>query len=160
MRRFVFAASALTILGACQPATTQLTEEQKAAITDTVNVLMAEYWDAERAADYDRARGYIHDSPEMIHACPKGRLFHPFEMFDSRSRQVWVAMDRQAISIAESRITALAPHLVSVIRRGTYTVTDTSGVTLPEAAFAFTALWARQDSEWRMLQMHRSGPQP
>ena len=78
MRRFVFPVLALTILVACQSAVTELTEEQKAAITDTVNILMAEYWDAERTADYDRARGYIHDSPEMIYACPKGRLFHPF----------------------------------------------------------------------------------
>ena len=131
-----------------------------ASIADTVNTLMTEYWDAERNADYARARDYIHDSPEMTYACPKGRLFHPFELFDSRSREVWVTMEEQDITMAESRTTVLSPHVVSVMQRGTNAVTDTSAVTLPETAFAFTALWTRQGNEWRMLLMHRSGPQP
>jgi hypothetical protein len=159
MRRFVLSVFALTVLAACQPAATEFTEEQRTAIAETVNGLMAEYWDAERSADYDRARGHIHDSPETVYACPKGRLFHPFEVFDSRSREVWGSMVEQDVQIAESRTTVLAQNVASVMQRGTFAVTDTSGVVMPETNFAFTALWVRQEGDWKMLQMHRSGPQ-
>ena len=160
MRRFLLAAFALTVLAACQPATVELTEDQKAAISDTVNTLMTEYWDAERSADYDRARVYVHASSETVFACPTGRLFHPFEVFDSRSREVWGSIAEQDVQIAETRTTVLAPNVANVMQRGTFAVTDTSGVTLPETNFAFTALWVRQEGGWKMLQMHRSGPNP
>jgi hypothetical protein len=53
MRRFVLTASALTVLAACQPATTELTEEMKAEIAAEVEQRVAEYADAIQLRDID-----------------------------------------------------------------------------------------------------------
>ena len=53
MRRFMLAAFAMTVLAACRPTTTELTEKQEAAIADTVRAVNAEFWSAMEAADFD-----------------------------------------------------------------------------------------------------------
>ena len=55
MRRLAVAALSLAFLAACQPATIELTEEQRAEIAAEVEALHAASWDAWRAADLDQA---------------------------------------------------------------------------------------------------------
>ena len=62
MRRIVLAASALTVLAACQPADTALTEEQKAEIAAEVNAAFENWAAAVRALDLD---GYMVVSPTV-----------------------------------------------------------------------------------------------
>ncbi|NIN49579.1 MAG: hypothetical protein GTN62_05645 [Gemmatimonadales bacterium] len=54
----------------------------------------------------------------------------------------------------------LAPDVVCVTQLGTVSVTDTAGVTGPEIAFAYTAIWVRRNGEWKVLLGHESIPAP
>ena len=63
---FVFAAFALTVLAACQPATTELTDQQKAEIAAEVELRHDQYWDAWRVVDRDRGMSFFRNSPEWI----------------------------------------------------------------------------------------------
>ncbi len=58
MHRFVLAGSTLTVLAACQPATTDLTEEQKVEIAAEVDSVANDLWAAWAAADFDRGICY------------------------------------------------------------------------------------------------------
>ena len=66
MRRFVFAAFALTVLAACQPADTELTEVQTAEIAAEVNLRMDQLWDVLRQPDWDRMAEFFDQSPDMV----------------------------------------------------------------------------------------------
>jgi phenylpyruvate tautomerase PptA (4-oxalocrotonate tautomerase family) len=44
MRRILLAALAVSVFVACQPATTELTEEQKAEIAAEIRQVVAEFW--------------------------------------------------------------------------------------------------------------------
>ena len=75
MRRFVFAAFAVTVFAACQPASTELTDYQKAEIAAEVELLHGQFWDAWRAADVDRGLSYYPNTPEAAYAT-EGELFY------------------------------------------------------------------------------------
>ena len=63
MRRLALTVLSLAFLAACQPATTELTEEQKAEIAAEVNAINAGFWDAWRATDFDQGMSYYYNSP-------------------------------------------------------------------------------------------------
>ncbi len=156
MRRFVLAALALTVLAACQPSTTELTEEQKTEIANEVNAIHAEAWDAWRAADVDRGMSYYPDSPELTYITD-GQLFRGTAAVDDQSRAMFVNTASQTITITESYTDVLAPNVVCINAMHTYTVTDTAGVVGPEGVFAGTYIWVRRDGEWKMQSSHESG---
>ena len=62
MRRLTLAALSLAFLvTACQPATTELTEEQEAAIEEEVRQTLDDMGDAGSALDFDRLRSFLAD---------------------------------------------------------------------------------------------------
>ena len=62
MRRLALAALSLAFLvTACQPARTELTEEQKAAIEEEVRQTVDDMGDAYSALDFDRFRSFLAD---------------------------------------------------------------------------------------------------
>lgn len=155
MCRLTLPVLSLAILAACQPATTELTEEQKAEIAAEVNAIHAEFWDAWRAADYDRGVSYL-DSANLVFAY-EGTVFG-FATFDEMWRPAFANIASQTISIGDSRTTVLAPDVVCIMDAATYTTTDTLGVTSPQESFAFTGVWVRRDGEWKLLLVHESVP--
>ena len=52
MRRFVLAAFTMTVLAACQPATTELTEEQKAEIAAEIRQTARAFWSSIEETDF------------------------------------------------------------------------------------------------------------
>jgi hypothetical protein len=46
----------------------ELTDEQRAAIRDTVDALMVDFWGAWRQADFDHGLAFFHDAPETAWA--------------------------------------------------------------------------------------------
>jgi ketosteroid isomerase-like protein len=158
MRRFALAALSLAFLAtACQPATTELTEEQKAEIATEVNAIQAEAWDAWRAADYDRGMSYF-DSENLLFAY-EGAMFG-YAAADELWRPQFASIASQTITVEDSRTIVLAPNVVCIMQTGTYTVTDTAGVTTPEDSFAYTGIWMRHDGEWKVHMSHESMPTP
>lgn len=157
MRRLVFVASALTVLVGCQPATTELTEEQKAEIAAEVEAINSEFWDVWREADVTRGMSYYHDAPDFTLAL-SGQIVHGFSAFNELAATVFANVASQVITIDESETTVLARNVVLVVEHVTYTQTDTEGVTSPEYTAAITSIWVRHGDEWKVDHFHNSSP--
>jgi hypothetical protein len=153
MRRFIIAACTLTVLAACQPATTELTEQRKAEIAAEVELLHDQYWDAWREVDKDRGMSYYRNSPEFIWA-DEGELIKGWSAANDMV-QAWTGAS-QAITFNERITTVLAPNVVQRVEQGTYVVTDTAGSVWPRTAFASTTMWVFADDEWKVDFIHIS----
>ena len=160
MRRLVFAVLSLAFLAtACQPATTEMTEEQKAEIAAEVNAINADYWDAWSAADFDRGMSYFHNSPETVWGYA-GNLDIGWDAIYAAYSPMFEAIASQAVTFTESRMTVVAPDVVCINELGSVVATDTAGVAGPEVNFALLAVWVRRGGEWKVLFGHESVPVP
>jgi hypothetical protein len=157
MRRLTLAVLSLAFLAACQPATTELTEEQKAEIVAEVNALKADFWDAWREFDRDRGMSYYRNSPDFIWA-DDGELTKGWTTFNE-AIQSW-SVESQAITFNESIATVIAPGAVQLVEQGTYSATDTTGAIHPEVTFAASTLWVLRDGEWKVDFIHVSRLRP
>ena len=156
MRRIVLAAFTLTVLAACQPATTELTEEQRNEIAAEVELLHGQFWDAWRVID-GRGMIYYYNSPDFAFGVD-GQLVHGWAALNDIVQSSNVVT--QEFTFNESLTTVLATDVVCVMEQGTYTETFDTGETGPETAFAFTAIWVRQGDEWKVHLGHASMPAP
>ncbi len=143
------------VLAACEPATVELTDAERAAIADQVNARHAEMWDAFRAADFDRGVSYFHRA-DLVYAY-EGVILD-YEAMDQLWRPAFASITSQTVTFADSRTDVFAPGVVSITSSGTYAVTDTLGVTGPQAQFAVTEVWMRRDGEWKLQFVHESTP--
>jgi hypothetical protein len=159
MRRFIFTTLALTVFVACQPASTELTEEQKAVIAAEVNAIQADFWDAWTETDVDRGISFNRNSPEYTYAS-EGQLVVGFAQFEEIARSNNADVESMTMNIAASQTRVLAPNVVCVTAQGTGVATDTTGETGPEAAYAFTFIWVLRDGEWKIELTHFSAPTP
>ena len=159
MRRFVFAAFALTVFAACQPVTNELTEEMKAEIAAEVNALNNESTNAWREADVDRGMSYYRNSPEFTFAVD-GQLITGFSTFYDMAHSGFANIASQTITVTESQTTVLAPDVVCTVAKSMSAATDTLGATGPESAFVSTNIWMRHDGEWKIQFSHLSSSTP
>jgi hypothetical protein len=159
MRRLALAAMSLTLLAACQPETTQLTEAERAEIADTVNALHSASWDAWRAVDLDRALSYLDSSSDLWWA-EGGQVLHGYAEVDSHFREASATVSSFNITITDSRTLVLAADAVAVLQQGRFSVTDSAGVTSPEQSFVMSATWVQRSGEWKVLYGHESYPAP
>jgi hypothetical protein len=146
----------LLLLVACRPAPVELTDQRKAEIAADVNARNAEYWDAWRAADWDRGITYYIDSPDFVWAAGGTVYFGLSALQESRPRFGSVAS--QTFAFRDSRTLVMAPDVATVTALGTWSQTDTAGVVGPSREFAWTAVWMLRDGEWKMHLVHMSFP--
>ncbi|NIM49711.1 MAG: SgcJ/EcaC family oxidoreductase [Gemmatimonadales bacterium] len=158
-RLFATVTVVAVVAAACQPATTELTEDQKAEIAGTVSAIHAEHRNAWRDADIDRGMSYFHDDPDVQFAL-EGAVMHGSGTIRDALEPIFEGVASQEITIAESQTVVLAPGVVCVMDQGTFAYVDTAGVTGPETAFAFTAVYVRRGGEWKVLLAHESLPTP
>ena len=159
MRRLTLSVLSLAFLAACQPATTELTDEQKAEIAAEVEALHAASWDAWRAVDLDRALSYW-DSSSDVWWAEQGQIVHGYVEAESHFREASAGVSSFDITISESRTLVLAADAVAVLQQGVFSVTDSAGMTSPEQPFVMSATWVRRDGEWKVLYGHESYPAP
>ncbi len=160
MRRLTLAALSLAFMAtACQPATTELTEEQKAEIAAEVNAINAEFWDVWRAADFDRAMSYYHNSPDLAFAM-EAVVDYGYAEIDAKYRPGFASVASQTLTVTHSRTTVLAPDVVCIMETARMSQTDTAGVTGPETDVALTNIWMLRDGEWKIHISHESLPTP
>ena len=160
MRRFVLAAFALTVFAACQPATTEISEEQKVEIAAELSTVLDTFWDVWRSADYDRGLTYWEDSPELVFAGTEGGIMMGFATFDRAFRPGFTTVASQGIDCDETHVKVITRDAAYAMQRGTYFATDTSGVTGPTRPFAYTYLWIRTDAGWKITAAHMSEGDP
>ena len=155
MRRMILPLM-LVIVG-CQPSTTELTDAVKTAIADEVTAIKADFWDAWREWDVDKGMSYYRNSPDFVWA-DDGTLVKGWTTFNE-DVQSW-SVQSQAVTLSESIATVLAPNVVHFVEHGTYSITDTTGVTWPERTFAVSTLWVLRDAEWKVDFIHVSRLRP
>ncbi|NIM48083.1 MAG: DUF3225 domain-containing protein [Gemmatimonadales bacterium] len=153
MRRLIFP---LILVGAvsCQPATSELTEERKAEVIAEVSALNLEYWDAWRAADWDRGMAYYFDSPDFVWASG-GTVTYGFDALEAL-RPRFESIASQTFAFRTNRVTVMAPDAATVTATGTWAQTDTAGVAGPARSFAWTAIWLLHGDEWKIHLVHMS----
>jgi uncharacterized protein (TIGR02246 family) len=149
----------LVVFAACQTATMELTDVEKAAIADEVNAVNAEFWDAWRDADFDRGMSYYYDSPDFVLAFD-GAVDYGHATVDAKFRPIFASVASQTLTVTDSRTTVLAPDVVCIMETGTWSQTDTAGVTGPETDLALTSIWVLRDGEWKIHIAHESLPTP
>ena len=159
MRWISYAAFALVVSAACQPAPTEMTEQEISEVAAQVNAINDGFWNAWRDADIERGVSYYYDSPEFTFAI-EGELLVGFSEVQEVTRSTYANIASQSITVAESYTTVLSPDLVYLVDRASYAVTDTDGVTGPDTQFVFTALWRNTDGEWKVHHAHLSNPPP
>ena len=159
MRRFVLAAFALTVLAACQPATTELTEEQKAEIAAEVALRLDQLWDELRQPDYDRLNTFFHQEPDVL-GLSNGTFIEGSAAMDRLYRPVIAQWADQVLTVSATRTLVLSPDIVYTLRVGTDSITMRSGEATPTRPWAFSAVWMRSNGEWKVHSSHGSHPSP
>ncbi len=145
MRRLALAVLSLAFLAiACQPAATELTDEQRAAVADTVRQLSAEMhsaFDSKDAAYFD----YFSDWTTSSTA--GNRSLEASHSFVQES--IW-ANNTQTSESGQTRTRVLGPDAVVVERAQVNIVTDSTGETR-EYDVLLSELWVREDTGWKAL---------
>ncbi len=145
MQRTILSALAFYIAAiACQPASTELTEEQKAAIADSVTQLSAEMqsaFDNKDAAYFDYVSDWATSSAVGNRFLEAGRSFV--------EENIWVN-NSQTSEPGQTRTRVLGPDAVVVERAQVNIITDSTGET-QEYDVLLLQLWVREDAGWKAL---------
>jgi uncharacterized protein (TIGR02246 family) len=152
MRRFILAAFALTLLAACQPATTELTEEQRAAITDTIQQVHTELGEALNARDLDSWLSGLSD--DIRWAIPYGYGSHS-QIENAVRSGLDAATDTTewGMDWEETFVRVLGPDVA--VLWGTYAARGTDGERVHT-----TLVYARVDGEWKVVHGHSTDAVP
>jgi hypothetical protein len=157
MRRLVFVVLSLAFLAACQPATTELTEEQKAAIVDEIAGLYAEAAEAIRAQDVDGWLAYFENSEELTFtSCVQDGPVAAYRSWSARADTTYAhyaaiaSMDRFEWGDLHTRL--LASNVAVVTTTYEAVATDTAGVSFAGNA-TWVAVWVRTDGQWKMANV-------
>jgi len=158
MRRMILPLMVLVAV-ACQPATIELTDAERAAIADTVSTLMADEWIASTdPVDFEKMMTLIQNAPETALAF-EGGIVHGWTTMEAVFGGHFASISREPCTITDSATVVLASDMVYVMRSGTFTSIDTAGSSGPLTPFAQTLLWVRRDGAWKVLVGHVShGP--
>ena len=162
MQRLMVPILLVAAVAACRPATTTLTEEQKAEIEKEVNAANAAYWDASRAGDWDREKAFYLQTPEFVWVSG-GRAFWGYQKL-ADARAAHQDLVSQTFVFRHTETLAITSDVASVTAEVLWTQTTSDGVTTPEREFGWTAVWVRHEDGWKMHLVNMSlqvrGPQP
>ena len=147
----------LLIAATSWPVTAQLTEAEKTAIRDEVSALQAEFWNAWREGDFERAVSHYWDSPDLTISID-GTVEHGYAEIVAKARPGYAYVASMDITITGSETMALATDVACTMVSGKSTATLKDGATVPMPDFAFTAIWMRGDGGWKIHVMHESFP--
>jgi hypothetical protein len=145
MRHTILPALAFYIAAiACQPASTELTEEQKAAIADSVTQLSAEM---QNAFDNKDAAYFDYFSDWTTSSAAGNRSLEVSRSFVQES--IW-ANNTQTSESGQTRTRVLGPDAVVVERAQVNIVADSTSETR-EYDVLLSELWVREDTGWKAL---------
>ncbi|UCG87443.1 MAG: nuclear transport factor 2 family protein [Gemmatimonadota bacterium] len=153
MRRLAVAAVVLGFLAACQPATTEFTEEQRAAVADTVRQLADTFFDDFKALDFDRAMAPYAD--DLVWA-ESGVVGANRDSLETAWRGVF-ALFREVTAgeWTEVHIEVLGPDAAAFTASFDWAGVDTSGAQVGGSG-AWTTVWQRTAEGWKIVQGHES----
>ncbi len=145
MRHSILLAVAFSIAAvACQPASTELTEEHKAALADSVTQLSAEM---QRAFD-NKDAAYFDNVSDWTTSSAVGNRFHEAGR-SFLEESIW-PNNTQTSEPGQTRTRVLGADAVVVERAQVNIVTDSTGETR-EYDVLLLELWVREDAGWKAL---------
>jgi len=146
----------LFVAVACQPATMELTDEQRDEIAAEVDSLTTAWWAAWEAVDVERGLTFFHEGPVMVWAVDGSPTVYSV----ADARETWTPMlaglQRQDLEFTNARTVVLAPDIVWTLREMNYSVVDTAGAVVAEGQSVETAVWVKRDGEWKLMLGHDS----
>ena len=154
MRLSVVVTAIAIVMGAmaCQPPSTELTDEQRVAIEDTVVQVMARMIEAGRALDAEGVRASYAVSPVAV---LNGVIIEDFDARFEMTRQFLGSLRTVEGSYDNLHMEVLAPDAVVVTRNDHLSWTDTTGAT-GEWHSAWTGVFRRIDGQWKIIYGHES----
>ena len=152
MRRLALAALSLPLLvTACQPATTELTEERKAAIEEEVRQTADDLGDAWNARDFDRFRSFFADDLRWgISPWP----FLTMKDIEPEMRAYLSGISETTLEDEDSFVRVLGPDAAVYSWMSHETVVDANGVS-SSVRTAGTFVWARVGGVWKVVHGHQ-----
>jgi hypothetical protein len=147
MPRFAFATVALAFLAAaCQPATTELTDAQRAEIEQAVIQAYQGYWNVWTAQEsVDDYMGYFHDW-----------AVSPLDGFESiaavraETLELWAYYHSWDVELGETRVLVLGPDVAVLEGASVSVVTDITGIAM-ELTQRSSWVWVLRDGQWRIV---------
>ena len=156
MRRMILPLS-LFVAAACQPATMELTEEQKAAIADTVRQLQLGHY---AAAERQDVTALVDNFAEDAVVASNGVLMGHDE-FAAFAANLHGGIQALAMTVHDTHIDVLALDVAVVTVLASAKITDTAGVVVAEQMpVAHTHVWVRRNGSWKTLHGHESFATP
>ena len=153
MRRIVLAVFAVAVLAACQPATSELTEEQKAAIADTVRQLADTFFEDFRFLDFVPAMAPY--APELVWA-ESGVLGANRDSLANAWGGIFASIQEVTSGEwGEVHIKVLGPAAAVFTASFDWAGVDTAGAELGGSG-VWTAIWERTEQGWKIVQGHES----
>ncbi len=157
MRRMVLSLALLVAVG-YQPVTTQMTEEQKAAIAAEVDSVVNERWVTLELAGTDIPFD-AHDAPEWAWVL-NGTVLLSKTAYDDYFGQDAGILRLQDVKVVDSRTVVLSPEIVLTIQRVRLIVVNVASYTPDEYVwrYAETLAWNKRNGEWKIILGHGSFP--
>lgn len=157
MRRVILPLMLLAV--ACQPATMELTEEQKAAIAEELTQAFDDYAVAVRQLDQESALGFFQQSEDIAFA-EFGAITLSWSALAEMVREGWpMYASVESFEWGNLHIQVLAPTVAAVTTTFDFAATDTAGAPIAISG-TFTAVWAEGDGEWKIVNVAETFPQP
>lgn len=154
MRRMILPLM-LLVATACQPAATELTEEQRAAIADTVRQLADTFFEDFRALDFDRAMAPY--GSELVWA-ENGVLAANRDSLDTAWRGLFASTQEVTSGDwGEVHVKVLGPDAAVFTATFDWAGVDTSGAQIGNPG-VWTTVWLRTDEGWKIVHGHESYP--
>ena len=142
-------------IAACQPTTTELTEQQKGELVAEVDAAWGEWWNSWQALDFEQGMSFISPAPEASWAGDEKILYGIAAMREDWS--IWAAgLREQDVTITDSRTIVLSPDIAYTIRQYAGFQTRTDGTLTPEITGIETLVWIKKEGKWKILSGHES----
>ena len=152
MRRMILALIVFAF-AACQPATMELTDAQRAEIADEFRQFRMDLYASNEHLDIEPTLSAIAEDVALI--IQGTRL--SYEDFAPAVRGGFAALQSVAVDVKEMQVDVLTADAVVNTDVIDEVATDTSGQTF-EQTYLHTEVWVKRDSRWVMVAGHRSIP--
>ncbi len=154
MHRTIIPALAFCVAAvACQPATTELTEEQKAAIADTVSQLADTFFEDFRALDFDRMMAPY--GSEVVWAENGALGTNRDSLVTAWSGLIAAIQEVTSGDWGEVHVKVLGPDAAVFTATFDWAGVDSSGAQVGNPG-VWTTVWLRTDEGWKIVHGHES----
>jgi len=139
-------------------ASTQVSDAEKSRIASEIETIVQVIVAAANAVDVDKAFAHTSSSSDFRLA-DNGTVYDSREAALASFREGFSKLHSQDIRIADYHLVVLTRDLAMYTAKGSFTGTDKSGKTSASTPFAWTWLWRREGTQWKVFNAHQSfGP--